>query len=280
MTALGFDSETVLDALALGPDLLTDTRFALHHEHRRVAVAYHLLLDRKRRTEQDMNPINIKIPELEMDAAAKRRAARAGRSSAGTASPAGAVSPGGSSPPGPLALSGNGHASPAALGNASPSAGLAAAMGLPTLTLTGLVAGGSGAAGSADAARPARRWFVGVWTTCDPATVMADVFRALKTLGFEWKILSPYKLKTRYPPQSALDELSSSNALAPLTASASASSDSASAAASVAPPKLVKMGLQLYKTPRSRYVLDVQKLYGETFVFMNLCARLMTELRI
>jgi hypothetical protein len=274
MIALGFDSETVLDALALGPDLLTDTRFALHHEHRRVAVAYHLLLDRKRRTEQDMNPINIKIPELEMDAAAKRRAARAGRQSAGTASPSGAVSPGGSSPPGPLALSGPGHPSPAALGNASPSAGLAAAMGLPTLTLTGLVAGGGGAAAaSADAARPARRWFVGVWTTCDPATVMADVFRALKTLGFEWKILSPYKLKTRYPPQSVLDEL-------PPAALASAASDSASAAASAAPPKLVKMGLQLYKTPRSRYVLDVQKLYGETFVFMNLCARLMTELRI
>ncbi len=41
----------------------------------------------------------------------------------------------------------------------------------------------------------------------------------------------------------------------------------------------VKMGLQLYKTPRNRYVLDVQKLYGETFVFMNVCARLMTELR-
>jgi 5'-AMP-activated protein kinase catalytic alpha subunit len=80
----------------------------------------------------------------------------------------------------------------------------------------------------------------------------------------EWKILSPYKLKARYPPQPDVAELSlaDDNAVVP------------------APPKLVKMGLQLYKTPRSRYVLDVQKLFGETFVFMNLCARLMTELRI
>lgn len=43
----------------MGPDLLTDIRYALYTEQRKVAVAYHLLLDKKRREEQDTNPIAL-----------------------------------------------------------------------------------------------------------------------------------------------------------------------------------------------------------------------------
>ena len=119
-----------------------------------------------------------------------------------------------------------------------------------------------------------RRWFVGIWTACDPATIMNDLFRALKYCQFEWKILSPYKLKIRRvftkigsrAPSSSVDSLDGS--------------ESDKLVEIVDNQVIVKMGLQLYKTPRNRYVLDVQKLFGETFIFMNLCSQLMTELRI
>ena len=42
----------VMDALSVGPDLLTEIRYALHTEQRKVAVAYLLLLDKKRKEEQ------------------------------------------------------------------------------------------------------------------------------------------------------------------------------------------------------------------------------------
>ena len=58
MIPMGFDQEKVKAALAMGPDLLTESKFATHTDARRLAVAYLLLLDKKRRTEQDFNPTN------------------------------------------------------------------------------------------------------------------------------------------------------------------------------------------------------------------------------
>lgn len=42
----------------------------------------------------------------------------------------------------------------------------------------------------------------------------------------------------------------------------------------------VKIGLQLYKVQRGIYLLDLQKLEGEAFSFMHLCARIITELKV
>lgn len=42
----------------------------------------------------------------------------------------------------------------------------------------------------------------------------------------------------------------------------------------------IKIGIQLYKTPRNRFVMDVQKLSGEMFPFLDVCSSLMAELRL
>lgn len=42
----------------------------------------------------------------------------------------------------------------------------------------------------------------------------------------------------------------------------------------------VKIGLQLYKVQRGIYLLDLQKISGDAFSFMNLCARIITELKV
>ncbi len=41
----------------------------------------------------------------------------------------------------------------------------------------------------------------------------------------------------------------------------------------------VKIGLQLYKVQQHIYLLDFQKLGGDAFTYMNLCARIITELK-
>jgi len=44
--------------------------------------------------------------------------------------------------------------------------------------------------------------------------------------------------------------------------------------------QVVKMGLQLYRTPRGLLLLDLHKLFGSTFLFLDLCARITHELRL
>jgi len=101
------------------------------------------------------------------------------------------------------------------------------------------------------------RWFLGKWSNFDAPTIMKDVYRVLKKFNFEWKVLSVYKLKARYPPQLLNKDGSS-----------------------VHKNQIVKIGIQLYKTPRNLFVLDIQKLYGEMFLFMDACANLTTELKL
>ena len=266
MILIGFDKAQLISALALGPDLLTDVRFAAQVEAKKVAVAYHLLRDKKRRLEQDHNPISA------ADYEEKKKKAEAG-SSIGVRSPM---------------LSPKALQVPSRTGSPRSHAHAFAAINLlsphPQLS-------------AAKEKAVSRRWFVGIWTACDPATIMADLFRALKQCDFEWKILSPYKLKIRRmipsgdkaiafpkaepaienPPANFEKKSQESKTETRDFELFSPNNDQASSSSNV---QVIKMGLQLYKTPRNRYVLDVQKLFGETFIFMNLCSKLMMELRI
>ncbi|KAJ1673525.1 Protein kinase, partial [Spiromyces aspiralis] len=42
------------------------------------------------------------------------------------------------------------------------------------------------------------RWHFGIRSRSPPADVMAEVFRALKQIGMQWKILNPYHIRARY----------------------------------------------------------------------------------
>ncbi|TMW58966.1 hypothetical protein Poli38472_007111 [Pythium oligandrum] len=121
---------------------------------------------------------------------------------------------------------------------------------------------GSGAGNAAAAPAPKRRrWYLGIQSKKEPAHVMSEVYKALHVLHFDWKVVAPYRVKCRWQPTSQQlqqmqdegDELPSS-----LT---------------------VKIGLQLYKVQQHIYLLDFQKLDGNAFTYMNLCARIITELK-
>ncbi|KAF8386797.1 aak-2 [Pristionchus pacificus] len=94
------------------------------------------------------------------------------------------------------------------------------------------------AAGAAGAAPPKSphikraKWHLGIRSQSRPEDIMFEVFRAMKTLDFEWKILNPYHVIVRKRPDNPASE----------------------------PPK---MSLQLYQVDQRSYLLDFKSLVDE-----------------
>jgi len=103
----------------------------------------------------------------------------------------------------------------------------------------------------------AGRWYLGKWTKDDAQRTMNEVYRVLRKLNFEWKILSLYKLKCRHP--AGLKDRDGR----PCDAS-----------------QVIKVAITLYKAPKGGLVLDVQKLFGQTFLFLDFASKLVCELRL
>ncbi|KAF4316439.1 hypothetical protein BBO99_00008710 [Phytophthora kernoviae] len=114
-----------------------------------------------------------------------------------------------------------------------------------------------------------RRWYLGIQSKKEPAHVMSEVYKALFVLHFEWKVVAPYRVKCRWQSNVANDP----------------SNQNGGAMMSLDETKLqqqmqrIKIGLQLYKVQQHIYLLDFQRLDGNAFTYMNLCARIITELK-
>ena len=111
-------------------------------------------------------------------------------------------------------------------------------------------------------------WQLGCWSRDDPLKVMSTLYTLLRKYNFEWKVLSLYKLKARFPA-----------GLADRTGR------------QVGPGEVCKIGIQLYRSPQgggegvvevgsrdALHQLDVHKLYGQMFLFLDLTANLLTDL--
>lgn len=169
MISLGFTSEGVLAALAIGPDLLTDVKHAANVDARKMAVAYHLLYDKKRKQEQDNNPISL------ADYNSLKNAAPI----SGGVTPSSIMSPSISATP-------SRANSPKVL-TATSTTPHGNHLAIPIAPASINVSSHSGTSNTAALQHPKsinRRWFVGIWTACDPATIMSDLFRALKSCNF------------------------------------------------------------------------------------------------
>mmetsp|Transcript_34149 Transcript_34149/g.93912 ORF Transcript_34149/g.93912 Transcript_34149/m.93912 type:complete len:530 (-) Transcript_34149:392-1981(-) len=115
---------------------------------------------------------------------------------------------------------------------------------------------------------PEKRWQLGVVSFLPPADMMLEIFRALRALQFEWKIVAQYSLKCRpctRPPMGASD-----------------GSHSMIDPSGMAVRCKVKVGLNLYKIPQQeeQYLLDIRKVDGEVLPFMDVCSLLLSELKL
>uniref|UniRef100_A0A0R3RXA2 non-specific serine/threonine protein kinase n=1 Tax=Elaeophora elaphi TaxID=1147741 RepID=A0A0R3RXA2_9BILA len=76
------------------------------------------------------------------------------------------------------------------------------------------------------------KWHLGIRSQSRPEDIMYEVFKAMKSLGFEWKIFNPYHIIVRKKPEYSTHE----------------------------PPK---MSLQLYQVDQKSYLLDFKSLVDE-----------------
>jgi hypothetical protein len=111
-----------------------------------------------------------------------------------------------------------------------------------------------------------RRWHLGVQSSLAPADMMLEIFRVLRTLRFEWKIVAQYSLKCRPCTR-------------PPTDGGPAGAGTLDAS-SMAVRCKVKVGLQLYKIAEDSYLLDIRKVDGDVLPFMDVCSLLLGELKL
>jgi 5'-AMP-activated protein kinase catalytic alpha subunit len=162
-----------------------------------------------------------------------------------------------------------------------------------------------------------RRWYLGIQSKKDPAHVMSEVYKALMALGCEWLQLSSYRIKCRWRPNASQSErMIRSGIEQPMAGgdtpesawnqTSKSDSDDVDMAIDDGPtldgetkmkvisgengqftsvPNLntpeycIKIGLTLYKVQQNIYLLDFQKMTGDAFSFMTLCANIITELK-
>jgi len=241
---IGFDRQELLEALQ-------------KQERNQMTVAYYLILDHKRRKMLGASPVmhatqmaahlvqgSVAVGAME-DASASGDTTDAAQQAAVAAQQQAAATSG----------------QPPALGGPN-----AAAAGQPPLPppqhMTGALAAASGGVGGPVA--PQRRWHLGVQSSLSPADMMLEIFRTLRALRFEWKIVAQYSLKCRPCTRP------------PTEPPAAGTLD----ASSMAVRCKVKVGLQLYKIQEESYLLDIRKVDGDVLPFMDICSLLLGELKL
>mmetsp|Transcript_43989 Transcript_43989/g.113929 ORF Transcript_43989/g.113929 Transcript_43989/m.113929 type:complete len:517 (+) Transcript_43989:331-1881(+) len=119
-----------------------------------------------------------------------------------------------------------------------------------------------------------RKWRLGVQSRQHPSTLMAELYRALQTLGIGWKKIAPYCIRGRFVYPSPISSTSMDETPGELEDATSPDQDIA------ASPRMIKLEVQLYKSRDGDCLMDIQRLHGDLFLYIDLCWRLLGQLRI
>mmetsp|Transcript_16373 Transcript_16373/g.25442 ORF Transcript_16373/g.25442 Transcript_16373/m.25442 type:complete len:726 (+) Transcript_16373:695-2872(+) len=176
----------------------------------------------------------------------------------------------------------------------------------PVVQMMSSIPGNVGMIAQHQQGRRNRRWYLGIQSKKDPAHVMTEVYKALMALGCDWLQLSSYRIKCRWRPNGhklkdvdawrqemidldgndTMDVDEKGNrlcrALPPDSKMKVIAGDDGhfTRVPNLSTPEYcVKIGLTLYKVQQNIYLLDFQKMTGDAFSFMTLCANIITELK-
>lgn len=145
-----------------------------------------------------------------------------------------------------------------------------------------------------------RKWVLGLQLRSHPKEIMNDVLKTLRDLGINWKKTGAYNLKCRWvaPGQNSNDTTAENHSLPdspmagsmPRASSCRWSSEQHGVSGSVAAgnrdnesgveSNVLKFELQLFKLREEKYLLDLQRVVGPTYLFLDLCAAFLAELRV
>ncbi|XP_051115096.1 SNF1-related protein kinase catalytic subunit alpha KIN10-like [Andrographis paniculata] len=123
-----------------------------------------------------------------------------------------------------------------------------------------------------------RKWALGLQSRAHPREIMTEVLKALQELNVYWKKIGQYNMKCRWVPGSPGRRegmLDAGNYFGDESAIAIVENDSNSR-----PQNVIKFEVQLYKTREDKYLLDLQRVQGPQFLFLDLCAAFLAQLRV
>ncbi|GAA0146990.1 non-receptor serine/threonine protein kinase [Lithospermum erythrorhizon] len=125
-----------------------------------------------------------------------------------------------------------------------------------------------------------RKWALGLQSRAHPREIMNEVLKALQELNVSWKKLGPYNMKCRWIPglpgqhEGMINNSMHGNHYFEDDSSI-VENDGFSRS-----PNVLKFEVQLYKTRDDKYLLDLQRVEGPQFLFLEICASFLAQLRV
>ncbi|GFZ17594.1 SNF1 kinase homolog 10 [Actinidia rufa] len=118
-----------------------------------------------------------------------------------------------------------------------------------------------------------RKWNLGLKSSAHPREIMTQVLLALKELNVRWKKIGHYNIKCRwfhgFQNPEAINHPHENHYI---------TDESAIVHNDYRVQSIVKFEMQLYKTREENYLLDLQRVSGPQFVFLDLCAAFLMQL--
>ncbi|XP_014512904.1 SNF1-related protein kinase catalytic subunit alpha KIN10 isoform X3 [Vigna radiata var. radiata] len=124
-----------------------------------------------------------------------------------------------------------------------------------------------------------RKWALGLQSRAQPREIMTEVLKALQELNVCWKKIGHYNMKCRWVAsipshhEGMINNSVHSNHY--FGNDSSIIEDEA-----VSKSNVVKFEVQLYKAREEKYLLDLQRVQGPQFLFLDLCAAFLSQLRV
>ncbi|GMG99655.1 hypothetical protein Nepgr_001495 [Nepenthes gracilis] len=121
-----------------------------------------------------------------------------------------------------------------------------------------------------------RKWTLGLQFRAHPCQIMTEVMKALQELNVCWKKVGHYNMKCRWIP--AIPDHCEGMINNPVHGSHYFGDESSIIEndSVLRSPNVVKFEVQLYKTQDDKYLVDLQRLQGPQFLFLDLCAAFLT----
>ncbi|XLS91732.1 hypothetical protein HN51_067740 [Arachis hypogaea] len=119
-----------------------------------------------------------------------------------------------------------------------------------------------------------RKWALGLQSRAHPREIMTEVLKALQELHVCWKKIGHYNMKCRWVAGIPGNHEGMVNNHYFGDDSSIIENDA------VSNTNVVKFEVQLYKTREEKYLLDLQRLQGPQFLFLDLCAAFLAQLRV
>ncbi|KAL4369160.1 hypothetical protein GQ457_05G009990 [Hibiscus cannabinus] len=125
-----------------------------------------------------------------------------------------------------------------------------------------------------------RKWALGLQSRAHPREIMTEVLKALQELNVCWKKIGHYNMKCRWLASiPGLNEGMVNNSVHNNHYFGDESTIIENDGITKA-PNVVKFEVQLYKTREEKYLLDLQRVQGPQFLFLDLCAAFLAQLRV